>query len=202
MATNYNTKWLEAKALCNNIIKSIVIFFYENIITKFGCLSHLARDQGSHFINDTIEILTIEFMITHHRSTTYYWWRVLDKLNQLTRPLSRFSPKLVNVDFTNWDVMLLMMLWAYQMTYKEITWHTPYELVFGTNLVLPTEFIILLSKKNYEWKYRCNFASSHYEKLCPLKPHYLITKIQKTIYIQLLCNYLLGITTNMKVDTC
>ncbi len=39
----------------------------------------------------------------------------------------------------------------------------------------------------------CN--NYHYEKLCPLKPHYSATKTQKTIRRQLLCNYPLGITT-------
>ncbi len=38
----------------------------------------------------------------------------------------------------------------------------------------------------------------HNEKSCPLKPHYLTTKTQKTTHIQLLCNYLLSITTNVQ----
>jgi hypothetical protein len=40
----------------------------------------------------------------------------------------------------------------------------------------------------------------HYDKLCPLKPHYLITKTQKMIHIQLYCNYPLGITTNVQLS--
>jgi hypothetical protein len=31
--------------------------------------------------------------------------------------------------------------------------------------------------------------TTHYEKLCLPKPHYLATKTQKTTHIQLLCNY-------------
>jgi hypothetical protein len=67
---NYTTKWVEAKALQNNMIQSTTKFQYEHIITCFGCPTHLVHDQGSHFINRTIEILTREFMITHHKSTT------------------------------------------------------------------------------------------------------------------------------------
>jgi hypothetical protein len=40
----------------------------------------------------------------------------------------------------------------------------------------------------------------HYEKSCPLKPHYLATKTQKTIHIQLLCNFFLGITTSVQLS--
>jgi len=43
-------------------------------------------------------------------------------------------------------------------------------------------------------------GSLHYEKSHPPKPHYLATKIQKTIRIKLLCNYPLGITTTMQLS--
>ncbi len=35
---------------------------------------------------------------------------------------------------------------------------------------------------------------SHYEKSHPPKPHYIVTKTQKQILMQLFCNYPLGIT--------
>jgi hypothetical protein len=69
---DYTTKWVEARALKDNTTKNIVKFIYENIITRFGCLTHFINDQGSHFINKTIEVLVAEFMIIHHKSTTYY----------------------------------------------------------------------------------------------------------------------------------
>jgi hypothetical protein len=40
----------------------------------------------------------------------------------------------------------------------------------------------------------------HYEKLHPPKPHCIATKTQKSIRIQILCNYLLGITTTMQIS--
>jgi hypothetical protein len=70
--TNHIIKWVEAKTLRDNIVQSTTKFTHENIRTHFGCPTHLVSDQGTHFINRTIEILTQEFMITHHKSTTYY----------------------------------------------------------------------------------------------------------------------------------
>ncbi len=72
IATNYTTKWVEAKAFRNNTSKITTKFIYENIITRFGCPTHFVNDQWSHFINKTIEILVVEFMIVQHKSTTYY----------------------------------------------------------------------------------------------------------------------------------
>jgi hypothetical protein len=40
----------------------------------------------------------------------------------------------------------------------------------------------------------------HYEKSHLLKSHYLATKTQKKTHIQLLCNYPLGITTNVQLS--
>ncbi len=41
-------KWVKAKTLCDNIAKSTTKFIYEQIITWFGCLTHLVSDQSFH----------------------------------------------------------------------------------------------------------------------------------------------------------
>jgi hypothetical protein len=72
VAIDYATKWVEANALCDNMDKRTIKFIYEQIITRFDWATHLVSDQGSHFINKTIEMLVEEFIISHHKSTTYY----------------------------------------------------------------------------------------------------------------------------------
>ncbi len=57
VATNYATKWVEAKALKTNIMIIIVEFQCEYILTKFGCPMTIITNRGVHFINDTIKYL-------------------------------------------------------------------------------------------------------------------------------------------------
>ncbi len=71
VATNYATKWVEARALRTNTIP-IIKFLYECILTKFGCPLIIVIDQGVHFINDAIKYLINHFLIKHVSSTTYY----------------------------------------------------------------------------------------------------------------------------------
>jgi hypothetical protein len=52
--------------------KIIVKSIYQQIIIQFGYTTHCVSDQGNHFMNKTIEILVEDFMISHHKSTTYY----------------------------------------------------------------------------------------------------------------------------------
>jgi hypothetical protein len=68
----YVTKWVEAKALRNNNATTTTRFFYKHIITRFGCSMELINDQGDPFINETIKIFIVEFMINHKKATTYY----------------------------------------------------------------------------------------------------------------------------------
>jgi hypothetical protein len=51
VATNYATKWVEARTLRTNTIAVTVNFLYECILTKFGCPLIIVTYQGVHFIN-------------------------------------------------------------------------------------------------------------------------------------------------------
>lgn len=57
-ATDYLTKWVEAKHTKKNDAATAAAFLFENIITRFGCPLELVSDRGLHFLNDTIELNT------------------------------------------------------------------------------------------------------------------------------------------------
>ncbi len=58
VATNYATKWVEVKALRSNTVVITIRFFYEYVLTRFGCPLAIVTNQGVYFINDIIKHLT------------------------------------------------------------------------------------------------------------------------------------------------
>jgi hypothetical protein len=53
-ATDYLTRWAEARAVKDCSATIVVWFIFDDIITKFGCSKILMSDQGRHFINKSI----------------------------------------------------------------------------------------------------------------------------------------------------
>ena len=140
MATDYTTKWVKARALKDNTAKSTTKFFFEEIITKFGCPLEFVSNQGSHFINDTIKMLTQEFMILHQKSTTYYP-QANEQAKSTNKVIKIALTKMVNANRTDSDTKLHATLWAYRTAYKVTTKHTAFSLVFGMEALLPMAYL-------------------------------------------------------------
>ena len=72
VATDYCTKWVEAKPLRDNTATSIGKFLYEHILCRFGCPTELISDQGGYFLNAVIDGLTHHYVVVHKKTTPYY----------------------------------------------------------------------------------------------------------------------------------
>jgi len=118
-----------------------VWFIFENVITKFGCLKVLMSDQNSHFLNDTIQALTQEFMIHHQKSTPYHLQSngTVETFNKI---LEHALTKVCNVQCNEWDQQIPTILWAYRTTYKRLMKNTPFWLVYINEAFMPLEFIV------------------------------------------------------------
>jgi hypothetical protein len=71
-ATKYLTRWAEERAFNECSATTTARFIFDNIITRFGYPKILMSDQGNHFINKTMEVLTEEFVVHHQKSTPYH----------------------------------------------------------------------------------------------------------------------------------
>jgi len=125
VASNYATKWVEAKALKTNMVIVTTQCIYDFILTRFGYPLTLVNNQGTHFINETIEILTIHFLFWHTSSMTYYP-QGYGQVEYTNKVIGLLLTKLINKNWTNWDKHLHIVLFAYRTTFKVGTCHTPF----------------------------------------------------------------------------
>ena len=72
VATEYLTKWAEAKAVKSATAVHAATFMYENIISRFGCPKILVSDRGKYLLNDLFEEMTTKFHINHRKTTPYH----------------------------------------------------------------------------------------------------------------------------------
>ena len=72
VATEYLTKWAEAKAVRTDTAANAAVFLYENIISWFGCPKIIVSDRGTHFMNDMIREMTEKFQVDHRKTTPYH----------------------------------------------------------------------------------------------------------------------------------
>ena len=128
VATEYLTKWAEAKAVRADNAKHTAIFIFENIITRFGCPRVLVSDRGGHFINDLISELTKFFMIKHQKSTPYHP-QTNGQTERTNQTLCHILHKTISDAKRDWDEKLPAALWAYRTSYKVTTRATPFMLV-------------------------------------------------------------------------
>ena len=112
------------------------------MVTIFGCPKILLSDEDTHFVNKVIAKLTVEFQI-HHRKTTPYHPQVNGMVEALNKILENALTKVCNVHQDDWDHKVSAVLLAYHMNYKRIVGHTQFRLVYGQEVVVPMEYIVL-----------------------------------------------------------
>ena len=69
-------------------------------------------DRGTHFVNETIQALTEEFLIHHAKSTPYHP-QVNEVVEEFNKLLENALTKVCNTDRNDWDVHISSVLWAY-----------------------------------------------------------------------------------------
>jgi len=139
VATEYLTKWAEAKAVKTDTAAHAATFMYENIISRFGCPKILVSDRGTHFLNSLIREMTDKFQIDH-RKTTPYHPQTNGQTERVNGTLVSILRKTIMDSKRDWDVKLTAALWAYRTTFKVTTQATPFSLVYGLEATLPIEF--------------------------------------------------------------
>src|SRR6185295_3482481 len=135
VATDYMTKWPEAKAVPKADAKNTVDFIYEDIICRHGCPTYLQSDRGTHFNNELVKILTQKFEIQHLLSTPYHP-QTNGLVERFNRTLCESLAKLTDQG-KDWDIFIPSVLFAYRTAKQSTTKFTPFYLTYGREAKFP-----------------------------------------------------------------
>lgn len=141
MATNYFTKWVEAVPLKTTNSKNIIEFIDQFIITRFGLPSDLMFDNASYFSGNVMTefALKIGFKLKY---LTNYYLQGNGLAESTNKNLIRIIKRTVDQNQKNWHKALVYALWADRITQKASINTSPFNLVYGKEVVLPTHLAI------------------------------------------------------------
>eukprot|EP00253_Pinus_taeda_P005959 PITA_05959 len=94
--------------------------------------------QGSQF-HHLVEKLMEEYKIKHIKSTPYHP-QANGQVESTNKVLEGIITKIVHLHRRDWEERLLEALWAHRTTWRNTIGHSPYELVYGKEVLLPIEF--------------------------------------------------------------
>ena len=138
MAIKYVTKWAEASPLPVATGKAIADFIFKRICTRFCTPMEIICDHGGQLMSDEVKLLLDRMGINHNTSSIYSL--ASNGQVECTNGISCKSfEKTVVGHCTQWDKKVTEAIWAYNITHNMATSHTPFELVYGTEAVLPLE---------------------------------------------------------------
>jgi hypothetical protein len=138
VATDYSTKWTEAKALKSITSQQIQTFVWENIICRFGIPRVIVTDNGTQFDSNAFRNfcqekgITLSFASVAHPQTN-------GQVEAVNKILKRTMRTKLGEKKGAWPELLPEVLWAYRTSYKAATGETPFSLAFGAEAVVPVE---------------------------------------------------------------
>jgi cleavage and polyadenylation specificity factor subunit 1 len=131
------TRWLEATPLSSISSSSCAEAFLSTWISRFGIPHTLTSDRGSQFTSSLWSSLTTLLQISHIHTTAFH----PQSNGMIERTHRRLKATLTaRCASSDWVSHLPFFLLAFRATPHELSNFSPAEAVFGTPLILPSQF--------------------------------------------------------------
>eukprot|EP00253_Pinus_taeda_P010809 PITA_10809 len=109
-----------------------------------NAIEYLIRWAEVQPVKDCMAAMIVNFLFEHvsHQKRTPYHPQGNGIVEAFNKILETALTKVCNVQRSDWDLCVLVVLWAYRMTCKKLMGRTPLQLVYGVEAVMPMEFIM------------------------------------------------------------
>lgn len=138
VAVDYFTKWAEVMPTLNNNCEKAGLFFFNHVVSRFCVPQAIVIDHGSHFRNQMMVELISKLGLSHDSSTPYYP-QANGQVEAINKVLKHMLQRMIGVHKRNWHLILYSALWTYRTLVRNTTGFTPFQLVYGLEVVLPIQ---------------------------------------------------------------
>jgi hypothetical protein len=118
--------------------RKVIHFISEHIIHRFGIPQTFTTDQGSSFMSHQVR----EFAESHKiklLSSSPYYAQSNGQVESSNKTLIKLIKKKIKENPKRWHEALSEALWAHRISKHSATRVTPFELVYGQEVILPVE---------------------------------------------------------------
>ncbi|GJR46637.1 reverse transcriptase domain-containing protein [Tanacetum coccineum] len=138
VATDYFTKWMEAKPLATITGRQVVNFTWDNIVCRFGIPATIITDNGTQFVNDPFKKWAKKLKI-QLISTPVYHPQGNGAVKRANKSLLKGIKTRLEKAGSAWAEEVLNVLWAHRTMKKTSNGETPFSLTYGTEAVILAE---------------------------------------------------------------
>ena len=167
------TSWVEAAPLETKEAQEVADKLISLIITRHGCPSKFLTDKGTQFTSKLFQCLCKKFNIGKLESSVLHP-QTNGKAERFIRFLTNSLSLITSKDQHDWDEMLDCCLFAYRTTMHRIMQESPFFLLYGRDVILPSDIMLGLpvdcisDDTEEKFEYKANMMSqlrSSYETL-------------------------------------
>ncbi len=139
---DYLTKYAVTVAIPDGTATTIARAFVTSVFSVFGPPTVLLSDKGANFLSPIVT--EVCKLLWSQRATTSGYHPATNGLcERFWSSLKTMLRMYVNEDQDNWDEMLPLVTYSYNMGMRSSTGYTPYELVFGHQPHLPIDLLLI-----------------------------------------------------------
>jgi transposase InsO family protein len=170
IATDYFTKWVEAIPTRKATNLVVMDFIGEKILSRFSFPRKIVTDNTHAFKSMAMVIFFQKYNIVLGHSTTYY-----PQGNGLAessnKSLITIIKKVLSKNKKSWHVHLKYALWVNQIGTKKSIGTSPFQMVYGTDVVLPINLALLVMKLWQDEKEEPNHVTRRINQLIEVQQH-------------------------------
>jgi hypothetical protein len=139
VAVEYFSKWIEAKPLATITLATVLKFFWQNIVCRFGVPKAITVDNGTQFDAETFKVFCDQIGTRIHFASV----RHLESNGLVERASGIIMTGIMKLIFNQprekWPDELIKVVWSHNTAVSRLTGFTPFKLLFGDEAITPEE---------------------------------------------------------------